>query len=176
MNTLPKQYEWLGKEPAPRMLLEALKLYGVEEKKGPENNPEILKWAKELSIDKTYLNDETPWCGLFAAVVTHRAGKPVVKSPLWARNWLNFGNKCEPELGCIMVFSRGDTSGHVGIYICEDDKYYYVCGGNQKDKVCIVPVERERLLGARNLYTVKKPDNVRKILLSAGGEVSTNEA
>ena len=35
-------YPWLLKENAPRMLIEALNLYGVKEKAGSENNPEIL--------------------------------------------------------------------------------------------------------------------------------------
>lgn len=56
-------YNLLKKEPAPRMLLEALKLYGVTEKAGSGNNPEILSWAKETGL-KQYTQDETPWCGL----------------------------------------------------------------------------------------------------------------
>ena len=79
-------YNWLKKESAPRMLLEALKLYGVTEKAGSGNNPEILSWAKETGL-KQYTQDETPWCGLFMAVIAKRAGKSLHKSPLWARDW-----------------------------------------------------------------------------------------
>ena len=59
--TLPAKYKWLANEPGPLMLLEALKLYGVDEIKGRQHNPEILSWAKETGI-KGYVNDEIPWC------------------------------------------------------------------------------------------------------------------
>lgn len=47
---IPEHYRWLEKETGPKMLLEAVKLYGIAEKKGDENNPEILAWAKELGL------------------------------------------------------------------------------------------------------------------------------
>lgn len=173
---LPAEYKWLEKELAPKILLEALKLYGVEEFKGDKHNPEILGWAEEVGLEKVYLNDEIAWCGLFAAIVVHRAGKPVVKDPLWARNWANWGEHCEPHLGCIMVFSRGEKSGHVGIYIGEDDYSYYVYGGNQGDKVSITRISKDRLIDSRAIYTTAMPANCRKVVLTAHGELSTNEA
>lgn len=168
-------YGWLLDEPAPRMLPEALKLYGVTEVLGPENNPEIISWASECGLSAQYDQDVTPWCGLFVSVVALRAGKPRPKDPLWARNWLNWGSACEPMLGCVLVFSRKGGGGHVGLYVGECADYYYVLSGNQKDKVCVVPIEKQRLLGARELYVVAKPANVRKVFLEKSGAVSTNE-
>lgn len=166
-------YPWLLKENAPRMLIEALKLYGVKEKVGGENNPEILAWAKETGL-KQYNADSIPWCGLFVALIAQRAGKPLPKKPLWARDWAKWGEACEPELGCILVFERG-TGGHVGLYVGEDLECYHVLGGNQSDMVRVSPIKKRRLLAARNLYAIGKPNNVRRIFLSPTGVISTNE-
>lgn len=168
-----KEYEWLLKEPGPKVLLEALKLHGTYEVPGEGDNPEILAWAKELGL-KQYTHDSIAWCGLFAAIIAKRAGKPVVKDPLWAANWLNFGKPCDPELGAFAIFRR-DGGNHVAVYVGEDDSYYHVIGGNQKDSVCIVRIHKDRCRGFRALYNVK-PANVRKVILSSTGEVSTNEA
>lgn len=73
----PKQYAWLLKEPGPKMLVEALKHYGVKEIAGARNSPEIMAWADELggNVRAVYQQDSTPWCGLFVAMLAHRAGK-----------------------------------------------------------------------------------------------------
>ena len=38
---LPKEYEWLYKELGPRLLVEALKDYGLKEVPGPKNNQRL---------------------------------------------------------------------------------------------------------------------------------------
>lgn len=174
MIQLPAQYAWLAKEPGPKLLIEALKLFGTQEIVGPAHNPEILSWAKECGLDSVYKQDEIPWCGLFIAVVAKRAGKPVVKDPLWAANWLKYGVPCEPELGAIAVFSR-DGGNHVCIIVGEDTTHLHCLGGNQKNSVCITRIAKNRLRGCRALYR-NKPANVRKVILSSTGEVSTNES
>src|SRR3954468_8455122 len=88
---IAKKYAWMLKESGPRMLQEALKLYGTLEVPGDDDSPTILAWAKELGLERTYTTDSIPWCGLFMAVIAKRAGKVPVVSPLWAANWLNFG-------------------------------------------------------------------------------------
>lgn len=176
MIKLPDDFKWLEKEKAPKILLEAIALFGTKETAGTENNPAIMLWADECGIARSnYCADSVPWCGLFAAICAKRAGKSVPQAPLWARNWLKFGKECEPELGAILVFERGPTSGHVGIYVGENEKCFFVLGGNQGDAVGIVPIEKSRLLGARCQY-VTRPDNVRKVFIDAAGEVSKNEA
>ena len=60
-------YVFLKKETAPRILVEAYKLIGTKEIIGKDHNPKILQWAKDLGMEKTYTNDEIPWCGLFMA-------------------------------------------------------------------------------------------------------------
>lgn len=173
IKALPKQYQWLNAEPGPKMLLEALKLHGTLEVVGEKDNPEILAWAKELDLHQ-YTHDSTPWCGLFAAITAKRAGKSVVQEPLWAANWLKFGLESPPELGAIAVFSR-EGGNHVGIYVGEDSTHYHILGGNQKDSVSIVRIAKDRCRGFRAQYQ-SKPANVRKVILSSTGEVSTNEA
>ena len=105
-NQLDSTYKYLKKEPAPRILLEGLKLYGVKEISGKQHNKEILSWAKELNISKIYTEDEIPWCGLFVAICAKRAGYTPVVNPLWARNWAQFGTKqTKAMLGDILVIS-----------------------------------------------------------------------
>ena len=173
------QYTWLAKEPGPRVLQEAVKLYGTREIVGKQHNPVILGWAKELNIP-SYTNDEIPWCGLFAAIVVKRAGFDVVENPLWARNWTKFGTaQKEAMLGDILVFTRPGGGGHVGFYIGEDSTCYHVLGGNQSNMVNVTRILKSRLVPSgirRCSWRVAQPANVRRVQLSAKGVVSTNEA
>lgn len=174
---LPKQYAWLTKEGGPKMLVEALKLYGTIETPGKASNPTILAWAKETGLG-AYSTDSIPWCGLFVAVVALRAGWARPPSPLWALDWLKFGAPTNPAmLGDVLVFKR-DGGGHVGLYVGEDKAgYYHVLGGNQSDAVNIKRIEKKRCVGVRRpKWRIAQPANVRKIVLSSTGSVSTNEA
>lgn len=174
--TLPKQYEWLAKEGAPKMIVEFLKIYGTTERIGQEDNPVIMGWAKELGITD-YIHDSIAWCGLEQAIVAYRAGKPVVKNPLWAANWLQFGEQVSvAKLGYVLVFKR-PGGNHVGLYVGEDKECYHVAGGNQSDMVRISRMAKSRCIGIRKPpYQTTEPLNVRQIFLSPEGEVSTNEA
>jgi uncharacterized protein (TIGR02594 family) len=173
---LPKEYEWLNAEPTPRMLIEALKEYGVKEHPGDEDNPVIIGWAKETGLDRTYRDDLTPWCGLFMAVVAKRAGKSVPATPLWARSWANWGSATPlAMLGDVLVFTRRGGGGHVGIYVGEDSSCYHVLGGNQQDMVCIVRLLKSRCIAVRRQYKTAVPSNVRRIYLEASGAISVDE-
>jgi uncharacterized protein (TIGR02594 family) len=180
--SLEAKYQWLEQEKGPVMILKALELYNTTEAKGAVNNPVILKWAKEVggTVANVYKADEIPWCGLFMAVVAKRAAKQVVKDPLWALNWGTFGKYTDtPMLGDVLVFvrktSEGKTAGHVGLYVGEDTTCFHVLGGNQSDKVCITRIEKSRLYAARRPNYNIQPANVRKILLSSSGSISSNE-
>ena len=184
MQTLPDQYKWLQNEGAPKMLVEALKLYGVIETPGKGSNPVINAWAKEVggNVADVYTADEIPWCGLLTAVCAKRSGYPLPKDPLWALNWGTFGDKqCEPMLGDVLVFVRktstGAAAGHVAIYVGEDATAYHTLGGNQSDMVCITRMPKTRLYAIRRPhFKVAQPFNVRKVMLSAKGALSTTEA
>lgn len=192
--TIPTSYSFLSKELGPILLLEALKLYGTKETAGAGNTAAILSWANEVAYmvqtpyakwaSKWYDKDSTPWCGLFMAVVACRAsqGRPERFPPvqyLSALEWANFGvsvGKKQAMLGDVLVFQRSG-GGHVGIYVGEDGTHFHVLGGNQRDQVNIMPIEKRRLVAVRrSVYTVQ-PANIRKVYLSASGApVSTNES
>jgi uncharacterized protein (TIGR02594 family) len=168
------KYAWLDLEPAPKMLRAALDLYGVKEKIGDGDNPEILAWAKECNI-YGYTADAIPWCGLFIALCAKRAGKKIPENPLWARNWAGWGESSPHELGAVLVFARSGGGGHVGLCVGEDKECYHVLGGNQSDSVSVTRIRKERLLACRAMYKVK-PATVRPVWLDSVGTVSGNEA
>lgn len=162
---------------APKVFVQAVKLYGTKEIVGPQHNPVILDWAEDLGLKNTYVNDEIAWCGLFVAICCKNAGKTVVKDPLWARNWLKWGTKVDVAMrGDVLVFSRG-SGGHVGFYAGEDDKAYHVLGGNQGDQVCTTRIDKKRCLGIRRTeWTTAQPAEVVQVFVDAKGNLSTNEA
>lgn len=179
---LPAAYSWLSKESGPKILLEALKLYGTLEVPGVASNPEILKWAKEVGYTKLafqYVSDEVPWCGLFLAICATRAGFEIPGVPLRALSWAGFGKEIKKEsamLGDVLTFTR-KGGGHVGLYVGEDAKAFHVLGGNQGDSVSITRIAKERLYGvSRCKWKVSQPNNVRKVWLSDKGVLSENEA
>lgn len=183
MLTLPARYAFLltvaGR---PRTITEALALYGVKETPGPADTPAILEWADEVGVARDYRHDETPWCGLFAAVVVKRAGWEPVASPLWALGWANFGAVSDaPSLGDVMVFRRdlpgGKIGGHVGFYVGEDERHYHVLGGNQGDAVSIVPIDRRKFYTARRpVWRIAQPAGVKPYRLTDEGPVSVKLA
>lgn len=172
---LPPTYAWLEREPGPKMLLEALKLYGVVEAAGAADSPTIMAWAKETGVHG-YSADSVPWCGLFLSIVALRAGKPVPAKPLWALNWSRWGEDGgQPELGDVLVFVR-PGGGHVALYVGEDRNAYHVIGGNQSNAVTVARVAKQRLKACRQFFAKGKPPNVRPVVLQPDGAISRNEA
>lgn len=175
-TNLPTNYQWLASEPGPKMLVEALKLYGTEELSGDADNPVIMAWAKEIGVANVYSADSVPWCGLFMGVVAKRAGKELPSSPLWALSWSRFGAPTDkPKLGDVLTFKR-DGGGHVGLYVGEDSAAYHVLGGNQHDQVSITRIAKSRLYCARSPAYNSRPANVRQVVLAGTGALSHNEA
>lgn len=187
MPDLPQAYRFLTDEQGFVLLDEALPLYGTLEAPAAEDNPVILAWADEIAqapglgwIGSWYEDDSIPWCGLFMGVVAHRAGLPVRGKLLAARDWMNWGRDAgEPALGDVLVFWRGTpdgSSGHVGLYVGEDEETFHVLGGNQRDAVSFTRIARNRLLGARLPEAGTPPAARRQVVLGALGPVSLNEA
>lgn len=182
--SLPERYAWLDKVGTlPRTISEGLKLLGVAEVVGRGSNKTIMSWRDELKAAgveiEGYSDDDIPWCGLFAAIVTlRRAGNAseVVKDPLWARNWEKYSSKSpKPSLGDVLVFSR-DKGGHVGFYVGEDSSCYHVLGGNQKNTVSIASLLKGRMIACRRPTYKDMPPSVKPYLLTSTGRISTNEA
>lgn len=177
MTPLPKAYAWLqAVDDKPRMVEQALALYGTLEAPGAADNPVILSWAAEVGVRGQYSHDSIPWCGLFLALVAKRAGKDIPETPLWALSWAAWASPSpEAALGDVLVFKR-QGGGHVGLYVGEDEEAFHVLGGNTADAVGITRISRARLVRARRpLYHVQ-PAGVRPFHLAATGLLSTNEA
>ncbi len=122
----------------------AQELLGIKETPGSFNNPKIIAWAKVIGgdIEKSYVADSIPWCGLFVAYCMVTAGIPPVKGALWALNWSNFGVKLNvPHFGSIGTISR-DGGGHVFFVVSQDRDSWHALGGNQSDMVNITRISK----------------------------------
>ena len=188
---LPAQYRWLEAESGPRMIAEALKEFGTVEAPGEADNPKIIGWQAELEAAGlgrvyagVYRHDAIPWCGLFTAIVAHRANidRRSERNPprlyLSALEWAAFGTsvpKGAAALGDVLVFKR-KGGGHVGLYVGHDASAFHVLGGNQSDRVSISRLSRNRLVAVRRPVYRAQPANVRPIPLAASGSLSVNEA
>lgn len=181
MTELPEQYRWLPKiKELPLTIVRALELLGVAEIVGKGSNQTILAWRDELNLAGIriagYSDDDIPWCGLFAAIVAHRARKEPVKDPLWARNWAKFGGKSpKASLGDCLVFER-NGGGHVGWYVAEDATAYHVLGGNQSNKVCVTRISKDRCIAVRRPKYFSQPASVKPYIVKSTGALSSNEA
>lgn len=180
MVNLPEKYRFLNAlDPLPRMVREAVMLFGTREQPGPGDNPVIMRWVIELgdpAVKRVYTADAVPWCGLFMAIVARRAAKNPVDQPLWALNWGRFGSAVgQPMLGDVLTFVRPE-GGHVAIYIGESAKSYHVLGGNQADQVCFTEIAKTRLRSARRPAYRNQPATVKPYILGTSGIFSANEA
>jgi uncharacterized protein (TIGR02594 family) len=177
--TFPHPFEYLGSEPGPVILREALAHYALHEIAGPASNPTILAWAKEVGADSYYHNDDTPWCALFMAHCAKVAGFALPPDPLAALSWAKFG-KPAPNgvamLGDVLVKARVG-GGHVGLYVGENATQYFVLGGNQGNQVCIAAFPKTVFSSIRRCaWKVSQPENVRRIILGAKAAPAVTEA
>jgi uncharacterized protein (TIGR02594 family) len=122
------------------MIVEALKEYGTLEAPGEADNPKIIGWQAEIEAAElgrvyagVYRHDAIPWCGLFMAIIAHRANierRPERNPPrlyLSALEWASFGvsvPKGAAALGDVLVFKR-KGGGHVGLYVGHDASAFH---------------------------------------------------
>lgn len=142
----------------PRWLQHARSLEGTQEAPGPRNEPRIMAMAKRAAgwLGVTYLDDKTPWCGLFVADCMAVAGfKPPrgfvgVRAKAWASWGIDLGKtSTRPALGSVAVFGR-DGGGHVGFVTgVYNNGDLAILGGNQGDAVNVRRFPRARLLAIR---------------------------
>ena len=139
----------------------ALSQYGIQEFSGKEiNNPEVMKYYHETG--RTWVsNDETPWCDAYFDWCTMKAG--LKHSPgLNARGNLKLGvsvtkeeaQKLILEVPIIVIYWRVSIDsqyGHVGFPIRWHDNRIETLGGNQNNKVCIMPYQEDMVLDYRRL-------------------------
>lgn len=156
-----------------------MQLVGTREIPGPANNKSIMEWAKEVCVEKIYLNDATAWCGLAMAKVMKDAGKLhnlTGYSILRAKDWATVGIRVdEAMLGDILVFKR-PGGFHVAIYAGESKDAYLVLGGNQSDSYNLTWMPKSRLYAVRRLPYTNMPATVKKYHLDRTGALSQNEA
>jgi hypothetical protein len=125
-------------------------VYGLHE---VHDKAKLQLWLKS---DGKTLGDPgaLPWCGdaVETAIKTALPEEPFVEplksNPYWARNWQGFG-RAGFGYGCIGVFERGPTSGHVGFLVGADGTAYHVLGGNQGDRICVTRIDKDRLIASR---------------------------
>ncbi len=128
----------------------ALAEQGVKEFPGNGDNPRVVEYLKSTNLAAPFdANDETAWCSAFVNWCVERSGFEGTDSA-WARGWLNWGKKTTaPKRGCIVVFKRNVSSGHVAFYISETATHIKVLGGNQSNQVNISNYPKSRFLGYR---------------------------
>lgn len=159
----------------PRWLTQARAYLGEREIPGPRHNPLILGWLHRLRA--WWADDEVPWCGTFVAAVLDQSGLPIAANWMRARAWLDWGTSIPlPLVGCVVVFERGPTMGHVGFVVGRSDGGdLLVLGGNQSNAVSVAAFPRSRVLGYRWPAAEPMPGwNVE--LPAAIAAVSTSEA
>lgn len=150
----------------PSWVARARSYIGLQEKVGPLHEAQIVGFFED-SGNEWVKDDETAWCGAFAAAMFVRAGRPDVRPPgekanaLRAREWLKVGTEVRvPAIGDIVVFSRGSTNstqGHVAFYVGETAQNIKVLGGNQSNSVSIAQYAKSRVLGFRRVVEAAKP-------------------
>ena len=157
----------------PSWLIEAYKYEGLNEVPGPKHNPVIQSWLRRLKA--WWTDDETPWCGTYVAHCLEASNLPIVPNWFRAKSWADYGANLRTTHvapGAILVFSRAG-GGHVGFYVGESNLYYYVLGGNQKNRVHIDPIAKARCIAIR--WPRGVPVTGGPVHMS-GGITSTNEA
>jgi uncharacterized protein (TIGR02594 family) len=136
-----------------KLLQIAIKEYGVKEIVGGNHNPIILNYFKEIGHNWV-TTDETAWCSAFINYCALKAQLPM-SNKLNARSWLSIGKPVDKPLqGDLVIYWRESPDswkGHVGIYISDDGKMIETLGGNQRNRVCIMPYMKSQLLGYRRL-------------------------
>lgn len=135
-ESAPNKYSWI--DVAEREL-------GQAEIPGAKHNKRIVEYHSRTKLRAG--DDETPWCSSFVNWVLSECKYPTTQSAS-AKSWAKYGQSCKPHAGCIVVLTRSG-GGHVGFYVRETDKYVYILGGNQSNKVSIAGYAKERIIAYR---------------------------
>jgi uncharacterized protein (TIGR02594 family) len=158
----------------PRWLTFARSQIGVREIPGPRHSSTIMGWLRKL---KSWVkDDETAWCGAFAAIVMQEAGLSIPTEYLRARAWADWEanlRSTHVAPGAVLVFAR-EGGGHVGFYVGEDETAFHVLGGNQGNAVSITRIAKARCIAIR--WPRGEPVIGGPVRLAQNGQLSRNEA
>lgn len=148
---------------------------GQREIPGPTHNSWIAKgWA---TLGATWFNDdETPWCGFFAAWCLAEAGLAYPKAFPRAASFKSWGAACPAQLGAIGVKARAGGN-HVFFIVgqTEDRAYYKALGGNQSNAVTIMDIRKSDVDAIRWPAGAPWPDRPTLPVIERG-TISRNEA
>jgi len=152
---------------------------GLAELPGPQSNPVILRWAKDIGAPAWYDNDDKAWCAVFVSRLLLACHLPPVGAGydlLRARSFESWGRAlAAPAPGAVLVFSRPEGA-HVGLYLGERADAYRVLGGNQGNAVSETWIAKGRLTAIRWPDGVPLPLDGPVTLRADGARVSSNEA
>jgi len=166
---------------------------GLLEMPGASSSPRILEMARAIGAPAWYHNDDQPWCAVAMNAWLLESELPMALGTrgdafdrLRALTFLGYGQPLSgPALGAIAVFSRPEGA-HVGIYLGEHlvetaangkpaRRMIRVFGGNQRNRVCELWLNADRLRGFRWPPRVTLP-TLATVPLGFDGLVSVNEA
>lgn len=125
----------------PSWIDEGRRWLGVQEIPGAMHEPKIQAWLRELRA--WWTDDETPWCGVFAAHCLRTVGVGLPKHWYRAKAWATWGIDLDEQLvGCVAVFER-KGGGHVGFVVGKvGPDHLAILGGNQGNQVSIAAFSR----------------------------------
>lgn len=174
-------------------IAELRKHIGLAEIKGPRHNPTIVQWLKDMGKysgenKSWYYEDESAWCGLAVGHALGVSGRFVIPEWFRALKWTDekYLTKLDkPAYGCIGVKER-KGGGHVFFVVGLISPGYVAClGGNQGDKVSIIPIAIKDIKGFywpskwENKQCVKQTPNPLRYdlkIVSATGRLGASEA
>lgn len=157
-------------------IVEGKKYIGLKEIPGSKHNTTIQKWL--VNLKAWWMDDETPWCGVFVGHCIKSAGFKIPKYYMRAKAWSESWGQglTNPTEGCIVVFDR-KGGGHVGFVMgVTEDNLLAVLGGNQGNAVNIAKFDRSRVVGYYWPYESEVPTHFNLSKIDLSGPVSTNEA
>jgi uncharacterized protein (TIGR02594 family) len=129
----------------PPWLVRARRDLGVREVPGRSTHPRIAAYYRAAGLtpgDHAEIvpdDSTTPWCACAMSAWTTEEGLSLPNRPAAARSWATWGKTCEPRVGSVAVYSRGDNAalGHVALWLGRSGTEDIVLGGNQGNSVCI---------------------------------------
>lgn len=151
ISNRPTRLSMFARDPAPWMAIAAAE-DGVTEALGPKDNARVLEYLACVvgKLRPWLLRDSIAWCAAFVGWCLMQAGYRHSGS-LLAKSYETYGVACELRIGCLVVTKRGlfTWQRHVGWCLGWDDKYVYLRGGNQGNRVCRQPRKRSTITALR---------------------------
>lgn len=153
-------------------------LVGLREIPGPQSNPIILNWARDIGAPAWYHDDDQAWCAVGLNRLLMACQLPMVGTGfalLRAKSFEVYGiAMAKAALGAIMVFSRPE-GGHVGLYLGERPDAYFIWGANQGNAISLAWIAKDRLTAIRWPPGVMMPTPAAVFVNANGIPLSTDE-